>query len=84
MQYFSQLVKTSIELQARDSAESPQCSNYITINTKGRLGNQMSQYMTLLFYAKKLDMKPVIGSEMRSKLLPLFPYISTISTDELK
>ena len=60
------------------------CSSYITINTDGRLGNQMSQYMTLLHFAEKLELKPVIGTEMKKKLLPAFPYISTVSTDELK
>ena len=57
---------------------------YLTVGWGGRLGNQMTQYISLLGQAWRLGFKPVIHDKMGKQLAALFPYISTVSASRTK
>ncbi|XP_059086972.1 galactoside alpha-(1,2)-fucosyltransferase 1-like [Tigriopus californicus] len=57
------------------------CTNLVSINENGRLGNKMSQYMTLLGQSKRLHFRPIIQRGMSQILSSIFPRLSVPSQD---
>ena len=53
-----------------------QSSGLITVGNCGRLGNQLSQYASLLAASKVINATPVISEVMRKKLVAVFPYFT--------
>lgn len=55
----------------------------VTVSDKGRIGNLMSQYMTLLGESKRLGFLPIMSNKMAQALIPIFPHLSVPSLDIL-
>ena len=60
------------------------CHMYMSVSDGGRLGNQMSQYATLIGQAHRLGFKPVISRAMQVRLGALFPYMTVVSDIQTK
>ena len=58
----------------RDNVQRGKCSKrrFITVQDIGRLGNQMTEYASLLSHSRRLGMTPFIGSHMQEKLSAIF------------
>lgn len=51
------------------------CKKLMTINDCGRLGNLMSQYMTLLLQSKRFGFHAIMSKHMARHLQPVFPHL---------
>ena len=53
-----------------------QSSGLISVADGGQLGNQLSEYASLLAASKVINATPVISEVMRKKLVAVFPYFT--------
>ncbi|TRY72179.1 hypothetical protein TCAL_13948, partial [Tigriopus californicus] len=71
------------EQRYKDKGYACPCKNLVTITEGGRLGNKMSQYMTLLGLSKKFNFLPIISRDMYRTLTSIFPNLTIPSQDIL-
>ena len=48
---------------------------YITISGKGRLGNKLGEYATLIAFARKFTLQPIVSHKMKKVLRKVFDHL---------